>query len=132
MVDLPSTLSCKSKNQSNSIESCNRSKYLVEVDPMPLHIAFCNKPGLVLEDIPCVVPLHLVNPFQPNSFVAWWQISKLPGPVLFNSFELSLHSLPPFLFEGCILIICRLFCRQVQHFWIKGYLLSFSIDIINR
>jgi hypothetical protein len=62
VVYLPLELSSDGEQKPDRVQSCDRGKDVIEVDPRPLDVALCNEPGLVLEDDAVGVALQLVDP----------------------------------------------------------------------
>jgi hypothetical protein len=64
VMDPPSLVFCHCQNQANRFHSRDRSENFIEIDPLPLHVAFRDESGLVLDDKPVFVLLGLEDPLE--------------------------------------------------------------------
>jgi hypothetical protein len=63
VVDLPPFLSRQREEEAHKLHACNQSEDLIEINPFLLHELTCDQPSLMLDDLPCLVPLQLIHPF---------------------------------------------------------------------
>jgi hypothetical protein len=82
VMDPPSLVRCHCQNQANWFHSRNKSKNLIEIDPLPLHVAFRDKSGLVLDDAPMFILPGLEDSLEPDQAMPWWKLAYLPHLVL--------------------------------------------------
>jgi hypothetical protein len=95
VVNLPLELSGDGEQQPDGIESSDRSKDFVEVNPRPLNETLGDEPGLVLEDVASGVTLEFLHPFEADWLVASWEIRQRPRLVPLDRIQLCSHRPTP-------------------------------------
>jgi hypothetical protein len=130
MMDLPSMMSGQRDDEPHGLEPGHWCEHLLEVDTRTLHVSLRNEAGLVLDDVPALVLLHLVHPLEADRAVARWKLGERPSFVVVDGLEFFKHRTSP-----AVLTVRfdkrrgLLPCHQVQflvigHLQFRGWLCS--------
>ena len=101
-MDSPALVRGVRKEKPHGLQTCHRCEHLVEVDALPLHVAFRDQPGFVLGDDPGYVFLRLIDPSEPNGSGMWRRVDELPCTVRLDRHHLIEHGVAPALMLLCL------------------------------
>jgi len=115
VMDLAAPPGRQSQQQAHVLHARHQRKDFLKVDAFALHESFGDEPRLVPHHLAALVPLHLVDPLEPDRLATDRRVHKLPCAILLHRRHLFQHRRPPALLLLCCGEACRLLCAaQVQ------------------
>lgn len=123
VMNFPATVCRQSEDETHRLEPCHRCEHLLEVHTWTLHVALSDKSGLMLDYVPMLIFLHLINPFEADRTVACRERGESPGVVVIDGLKLFQHRTAPTILAFCLSERCGFFpCHEVQYLVVKQLL----------
>ena len=95
VVHLPATVRRQRQDEPHGLQSGHRREHLLEVHASTLHVAFSNEAGFVLDDVPFLILLQLVHPFEADRLMTCRERGERLGVVVVDGLQLVEHRPAP-------------------------------------